>query len=200
MAKQLRTLVLNQSYQPLSLFPLSVKTAKWAVHNYFGGSLDIVVSYDRLVKTQSNLHLYWPSVIANRNNHGFKKEIRFQKELLYYRDHCVCQYCGTELTVKTTTIDHVMPSSRGGTDDWDNVVAACKDCNNEKTNIVDPKKWRPKHAPWTPTYYQMVDIRKQFPIVVDHESWIDFLPRWSAPVIVDPTVDRGESDDPELLG
>lgn len=193
--KKLRALILNNSYQPLSLFPLSVTTSEDAIHNYLGGSCDIVVSYDEPILTPSRTDLYWPSVVANKNSHSFKKELRLRKELLYYRDHCICMYCGTPLTTRTLTFDHVHPSSKGGQHSWDNVVAACKECNNKKTNEINPKKWKPKKAPWTPTYYQMLDIRKQFPIIVDHESWIDFLPRWSAPIIVD----RNKSSESEDL-
>jgi 5-methylcytosine-specific restriction endonuclease McrA len=188
MKNGLRTLVLNNSYMPLSLFPLSVTTAEDAIHNYFGGSCTIVTSYEIPIKTPSRDDLYWPSVIANHNGHSFRKELRLRKELLYYRDHCVCMYCGKELTVATMTYDHVQPRTKGGPHSWDNVVASCKDCNNAKSDEVNPKKWKPKHAPWTPNYFQMIDIRKRYPIVVDDESWIDFLPKWSAPIIVKPSV------------
>ena len=30
------------------------------------------------------------------------------------------------------TIDHVVPKSRGGRDTWENLVAACVACNNQK--------------------------------------------------------------------
>lgn len=181
---KLRCLVLNQSYMPLSLFPLSVTTAEDAIHNYFGGSCDIVVAYDVPVLTPSRQDLYWPSVIANHNNHSFKKELRLRKELLYYRDHCVCMYCGVDLTIQSMTYDHVQPRTKGGPHSWENVVAACKDCNNQKSDEVNPKKWKPRKIPWAPNYFQMIDIRKKYPIYVDHESWIDFLPKWDAPIIV----------------
>lgn len=45
------------------------------------------------------------------------------------RDH-VCAYCGGI----PTTVDHVMPKSRGGASDWLNLVAACLPCNSRKAN------------------------------------------------------------------
>lgn len=42
------------------------------------------------------------------------------------RDGHVCQYCGVE---EATTVDHIIPRKAGGTDQDDNLVAACRRCN-----------------------------------------------------------------------
>jgi len=44
------------------------------------------------------------------------------------RDHRRCGYCGGH----ATTIDHILPRSRGGRNTWGNTVAACGDCNQRK--------------------------------------------------------------------
>jgi 5-methylcytosine-specific restriction endonuclease McrA len=41
------------------------------------------------------------------------------------RDGWICFWCGME----ANTCDHVIPVARGGSDDPDNLVAACKRCN-----------------------------------------------------------------------
>lgn len=51
---------------------------------------------------------------------------------LFYRDNCQCLYCGQYFTFAELSRDHVHPSSRGGLDVWENVVAACKRCNQFK--------------------------------------------------------------------
>jgi len=48
------------------------------------------------------------------------------------RDRETCQYCGMQLGRNHLTIDHVIPRAHGGQTDWDNVVAACRDCNHRK--------------------------------------------------------------------
>ena len=48
-------------------------------------------------------------------------------------DHC-CLYCGSQFARVELTRDHVLPKSRGGTDRWENVVAACRRCNWHKDN------------------------------------------------------------------
>lgn len=45
------------------------------------------------------------------------------------RDNYTCAYCGKD---GATTIDHIMPQSRGGENTWLNLVAACQKCNNIK--------------------------------------------------------------------
>lgn len=40
--------------------------------------------------------------------------------------------CGYNLDHKATTIDHIMPRSRGGKNTFANTVAACEPCNHRK--------------------------------------------------------------------
>ena len=44
------------------------------------------------------------------------------------RDAWTCGYCGSP----ATTVDHVTPKARGGTDDEGNLMAACLSCNSGK--------------------------------------------------------------------
>jgi hypothetical protein len=48
------------------------------------------------------------------------------------RDDYSCQYCGTNK--KPFTIDHVLPKSRDGLWQWDNLVCCCPECNAKKGN------------------------------------------------------------------
>ena len=50
------------------------------------------------------------------------------------RDKFACQYCNCKLGMKSGTKDHVIPKSRGGPDTLANLVAACKSCNNRKSD------------------------------------------------------------------
>ena len=40
-----------------------------------------------------------------------------------------CAYCGNK---ENLTLDHIIPRSRGGSNNISNVVCACKDCNESK--------------------------------------------------------------------
>jgi len=52
----------------------------------------------------------------------------------------VCHYCGRSVSPSELTMDHLIPLSRGGTSERYNIVAACKDCNNRKKNLL-PAEW-----------------------------------------------------------
>ena len=61
-----------------------------------------------------------------------------RKEILGGQD---CEYCARETAV---VIDHVIPVSRGGTDDRPNLAAACWECNAEKSDMTldEWETWR----------------------------------------------------------
>ncbi len=52
----------------------------------------------------------------------------------------VCHYCGKEVPPKELTLDHVVPLARGGRSTKGNCVPACKECNNQKKNLL-PVEW-----------------------------------------------------------
>ena len=53
---------------------------------------------------------------------------------VFKRDAFKCQYCGRTPPVVTLELDHVIPVSKGGTDDTVNLVTSCFDCNRGKSN------------------------------------------------------------------
>lgn len=53
------------------------------------------------------------------------------RALIYKRDDYTCGYCGAK---ENLTIDHVIPSSRGGEDTWENMVSCCLPCNLRKAD------------------------------------------------------------------
>ncbi len=57
-------------------------------------------------------------------------------EALFSRDNYLCMYCGGKFSSNMLTRDHVLPRSRGGGDEWENVVTACKPCNARKDNMT----------------------------------------------------------------
>lgn len=56
---------------------------------------------------------------------------RVRSEVLQ-RDYFTCHYCGQE----ANTVDHLIPISKGGTDEATNMVAACNPCNSGKRDRV----------------------------------------------------------------
>lgn len=52
---------------------------------------------------------------------------------LFERDAWRCRYCGEQLHATTATLDHIIPVSRGGTNDAENLASACLVCNSIKS-------------------------------------------------------------------
>jgi len=48
----------------------------------------------------------------------------------------ICACCGKKLTTKTMTMDHIVPISRGGTNESENLIALCEVCNKQKGNML----------------------------------------------------------------
>jgi 5-methylcytosine-specific restriction endonuclease McrA len=52
-----------------------------------------------------------------------------------------CHYCGCESLPADLTMDHIVPLSRGGKSSKGNVVPCCKNCNNQKRQLL-PMEWK----------------------------------------------------------
>jgi 5-methylcytosine-specific restriction endonuclease McrA len=53
---------------------------------------------------------------------------------VFLRDGFACAYCGDRLHKRDLTIDHIVPVSRGGGHELDNLCVACKPCNSSKAD------------------------------------------------------------------
>ena len=61
-----------------------------------------------------------------------KRQVKFNRRNIFARDGNHCQYCGGKFSLAEWSLDHVIPRSRGGHSDWDNVVCCCLKCNVRK--------------------------------------------------------------------
>lgn len=52
------------------------------------------------------------------------------------RDRFTCKSCGARAPEVELEVDHIIPTSKGGTDDEKNLVATCTECNRGKGNKV----------------------------------------------------------------
>lgn len=66
------------------------------------------------------------------------KRTRFE---VLRRDGHACQYCGQAAPNVTLHVDHVIPKALGGSDNPDNLVAACRDCNAGKASTRPDEDW-----------------------------------------------------------
>ena len=59
-----------------------------------------------------------------------------QWRMLLRRHRFKCFYCAVKLSPSNRTLDHKIPLSRGGTNTINNVVPACRPCNNRKLKMT----------------------------------------------------------------
>ncbi len=59
-----------------------------------------------------------------------------EKRHIYDRQNGLCAYCGQHRNIKYMTVDHIMPLSKGGTDDVENLQCTCKMCNRLKSDML----------------------------------------------------------------
>ena len=117
-----RVLVLNASYEPLSVVPV-----RRAVALLLRKKAEVVEATERALRSM-HLAIEWPLVIRlvyYVRIGTLSRPAPFTRRGVLLRDR-ICQYCGTSSDL---TIDHVRPLSRGGASSWDNCVAACGPCN-----------------------------------------------------------------------
>ena len=59
--------------------------------------------------------------------------IRFSKaKRIILRDNSCCRYCGKKLKIDEITFDHVIPKSKKGKINIENLAIACRKCNTIK--------------------------------------------------------------------
>ncbi len=120
-------LVLNANYAPMM-----VCSARHAVCMVFLEKVDVLANYPEKIKSPSN-YFELPSVVKVSNYVRYDNlSVELNRKNIISRDDHICQYCG--VTKTALTIDHIIPKGSGGIDLWENLVTACKPCNQRKGN------------------------------------------------------------------
>jgi len=168
-------LVLNADYTPLSYVPLSL----WSWQDTLRAVLrDVAIDlshYDAVVRSPS-VEMRLPSVIVLKEYVQTVKQKQVPpctRKNMFLRDKFCCCYCKKQFTMKELTFDHVVPRSRKGGSNWENLVTCCSRCNVKKGNrllsqISDMSLSAPPH---TPTYYELQKNAKLFPPKTIHKDW-----------------------------
>ncbi len=128
-------LALNASYEPLTLVP-----TRRAIRLVLDGKAEILETEGDRAFRSARATVPCPTVIRLVRFVHVPRRLRRQvtNTFLFARDGYTCQYCRrhrSELRGRQfLTRDHVVPRSRGGGNEWRNVVTACSPCNNRKGN------------------------------------------------------------------
>ncbi|MDH4321365.1 MAG: HNH endonuclease [Desulfobulbaceae bacterium] len=85
----------------------------------FGGVDEATIRQERSKARELRRSRWWKQKIAQRR----------------------CHYCGRETEMEELTMDHIVPLARGGRSAKNNLVPACKECNNLKKTLL-PMEWQ----------------------------------------------------------
>jgi hypothetical protein len=122
-----RVLVMDVAYRPVDVIDW-----KQGLLLDIRGKGDVLEYYDKSVRSARD---EWPLpavVVTQQNAHQALEHYALTKMNIQARDDFRCQYCGTDK--KPFTIDHVLPKSRNGVWEWENLVCCCSTCNSKKGN------------------------------------------------------------------
>ena len=165
-------LVLNADAQPVSYLPLSAIQWREAITYMWLDKVTVLEWYDDWIVRSESWETRVPAVIMLKDYMRRRRRPRFSKTNLYIRDLYTCQYCTQEFSRNNLTLDHVRPLSLGGRTEWSNIVAACQRCNTLKGNRMI---MRPVREPHEPTYYELVNNRKQLEFNLRHPAWSNYI-------------------------
>jgi 5-methylcytosine-specific restriction endonuclease McrA len=99
--------------------------------------------------------------------------VRFSRHNIFLRDDHQCQYCAERFPRRGLNLDHVIPRSRGGKTNWENVVTSCVACNVKKGGRTPQEAgMRLVHKPRKPTWSELVRPHR---LRARYREWLPFL-------------------------
>ena len=120
-------LVLNATYEPIN-----VTAVRRAMVLMLKGVAQAEELHSSEVHSAAHSHRV-PSVIRLVAYRHIPQQSRaLSRKNILLRDRNTCQFCGRVFPSSELTLDHVVPRSRGGRSNWENLVACCYRCNNSK--------------------------------------------------------------------
>ncbi|MHB0857543.1 MAG: HNH endonuclease [Anaerolineae bacterium] len=162
-------LVLNATYEPLS-----VVSVRRAIVLLLKDKAELLEAADQRIRS-SGLSLPTPSVIrlVYYVRVPGRVTIPLSRRTVMLRDGYVCQYCGCQPLRTQLTVDHVLPRVRGGGSTWENLVCACKGCNQRKGSRTPEEASMPLRAkPARPRYVALVYLSHP----LNNATWTKYLP------------------------
>ena len=138
-----RTLVLNATYEPLGV--ITDRRALILVLNHRATMVEDSGDVLRFAGGEISL----PSVVRLNKfvRIPYRHSVPLSRRAIFARDGGRCVYC----SAPATSIDHVIPRSRGGGHNGENVVSACHKCNHAKADKqLKELGWRLRTRPREP--------------------------------------------------
>lgn len=127
----------------------------------------------RLTGQQSTLVLHSIMACQGRVFDLAQRTPNLTNTSLFRRDQHLCLYCGKDFPDRDLTRDHVIPLSRGGRDNWMNVVTACRRCNQFKgSKLLTEVGMDLLALPYTPNHAEYLALINSHRIRADQMEFL----------------------------
>ncbi len=128
---------------------------------------------------QSQLDLH--PIVASRGHArpgSYEPAPALTNTALFARDRHLCLYCGQHFHKTQLTRDHVLPLSKRGQDEWENVVSACLHCNVRKGSRTPQQAGMPLLAvPYRPSWVEHLILSNRNILVDQMQFLVGHLPK-----------------------
>lgn len=168
--------VFNLGYDPATgigelLHTTTVRHAFGMIRREVADPVELTLLGDRIVPTALELTRELSGAWVEGAG---QRSVGFSYRAVHERDHWTCAYCGRSVSKTPSceallaTVDHILPSSRGGVSSWTNLVSACKQCNNRKADRTPEEARMPLRVePYDPAHaYRVGGFVEQIPVLV----------------------------------
>lgn len=128
---------------------------------------------------QSQLELH--PIVASRGHArpgSYEPAPALTNTALFARDRHLCLYCGQHFHKTQLTRDHVLPLSKRGQDEWENVVSACLHCNVRKGSRTPQQAGMPLLAvPYRPSWVEHLILSNRNILADQMQFLVGHLPK-----------------------
>jgi 5-methylcytosine-specific restriction endonuclease McrA len=128
---------------------------------------------------QSQLDLH--PIVASRGHArpgSYEPAPALTNTALFARDRHLCLYCGQHFHKNQLTRDHVIPLSKRGLDEWENVVSACLHCNVRKGSRTPQQASMPLLAvPYRPSWVEHLILSNRNILADQMQFLVGHLPK-----------------------
>lgn len=144
-----RVLVLNYDYTPVNITNIT-RAIKLIVKE----KAEVIKEGTKILRSEK-IEFKAPTIIRLLNYVKIKLfKVVLTKRNILIRDGFKCVYCGDP---NNLTLDHLIPKSKGGKNDWYNLVTCCDTCNKKKGDKTpEEAKMTLLRKPFKPNYYSFL--------------------------------------------
>lgn len=136
-------LVLNFDYTPLNITSLNRGFGL-----VYKGKAEVIKADDNPIVCGLKTFVRPVIIRLLRYINHFRKVLKPNRNRIYRRDNNKCVYCGS---TKDLTLDHIIPKSKGGPNNWMNLVTSCFKCNSKKGDRTpEEARMQMSHKPYAP--------------------------------------------------